>query len=359
MNLDPSDEQRAFGTALRQFLGSTEHLAALRDADPADSPFDRGIWTRMARDIGAHGLLLPTAVGGSEGALTDVVAAFEELGRSLLPGPYIASLVQAPNLLAVADAGLGASWSAELAQGDLVVTAPSGRTDVQVAAVSAAPGSVRVSGTVGPLPFVADADLLLFVTTADELLAVPLDGRLPVANHVSIDPTQWFGTLTLRDTPGVLLARGDSVARAYERSRAQAATALAAEQVGAAGRCVDMAQTYAKQRIQFGRPIGSFQAIKHLLVDMFIELTFARHATWLAAWELDNGVSSRSLPAACSQAATALQLAATSSIQIHGGIAITWEHDAHWYLKRAVATKALFGSPAEHHEALGDELVRA
>ncbi|MEU1548378.1 acyl-CoA dehydrogenase family protein [Nocardia sp. NPDC005745] len=357
MNLDPSDEQRVFAAALRQFLDDADPLRELRDAEPADSPFDRKIWSRLANEIGLHGILLPQAVGGSEGDLLDAVAAFEELGRSLLSGPYVASLVQAPNLLAAAEAEQGAEWSAQLAQGELVVTVPFERTDVKMAGGGTSTGSVRVSGAVGPLPFAAEADLLLLVTTADELVAVPLGERPPIETHVSIDPTQRFGTVTLDNTPGVLLAHGVGVASAHDRALTQAATALAAEQVGAAGKCLETAQAYAKERTQFARPIGSFQAVKHLLVDVFIELTFARRATWLAAWELENGVESRLPRAAWSQAATTLQLAATTSVQVHGGIAITWEHDAHWYLKRAVAFKALFGSPAQHHDALGGELV--
>jgi alkylation response protein AidB-like acyl-CoA dehydrogenase len=357
MNLDPSDEQRALGAALRQFLNAAEPLAALQDADPSKSPFDRKLWCGLANEIGVHGILLPDAVGGSDGDLLDVVAVFEELGRSLLPAPTVASLVQAPHLLAAADAEQGSAWSARLARGDLVITVPFRRSDVRIDGGAGWTESVRVSGPVGPLPFVADADLLLLVTRADELVAVPLHERPPIHAHVSIDPTQRYGTVMLDNSAGVLLARGDGVARAHERALAHGATAIAAEQVGAAGRCLDLAQAYAKQRIQFGRPIGSFQAVKHLLTDMFVELTFARRATWLAAWELVNGIATRSPRAAWSQAATAFQLAATTSVQIHGGIAITWEHDAHWYLRRSAASKALFGSPTEHYDTLGAELV--
>lgn len=355
MNLDPTDEQRALAAALREFLDDVEPLEGLRDADLTDSPFDRTTWSRLATEIGVHGILLPEEVDGSAGDLMDIVAAFEQIGRSLIPGPYLASVVQAPTLLAASDTEQSRQWSTQLAQGELVISVPSGKVDVRI---DGSIGATCVSGTVGPLPFVADADLLLFVTAADELVAVPLQDRPPSQQHVSIDPTQRFGAATLDATPAVVLARGERVASAYEQSLAWAATALAAEQVGAAGKCVDMAQEYAKQRTQFGRPIGSFQAIKHLVAEMFIEVTLARRATWLAAWELSNEVISRAPRAAWSQAATALQLAASANVQVHGGIAITWEHNAHWYLKRAVATKALFGSPADHHDALGAELVR-
>lgn len=356
MNLDPTDEQAALAAALRSFLDDVEPLETLRDADPADSPFDRTTWSRLATEIGVHGILLPEEVDGSAGDLMDIVAAFEEIGRSLIPGPYLASVVQAPILLAAAETEQSRQWSTQLVLGELVISVPSEKVDIRT---GGSLGATSVSGTVGPVPFVADADLLLFVTAADELVAVPLSERPPIQQHISIDPTQRFGTVTLDDTPAVVLAQGERVADAYAQSLAWAATALAAEQVGAAGKCVDMAQEYAKQRTQFGRSIGSFQAIKHLIAEMFIEVTFARRTTWLAAWELANAVTSRAPRAAWSQAATALQLAASANVQVHGGIAITWDHNAHWYLKRAAATKALFGSPAEHHDALGAELVRA
>lgn len=356
MNLDPTDEQTALAAALRSFLDDVEPLETLREADPADSPFDRTTWSRLATEIGVHGILLPEEVDGSAGDLMDIVAAFEEIGRSLIPGPYLASVVQAPILLAAAETEQSRQWSRQLVLGELVISVHSSKVDIRA---GGSLGATSVSGTVGPVPFVADADLLLCVTAADELVAVPLSERPPIQRHISIDPTQRFGTVTLDDAPAVVLAQGERVADAHAQSLAWAATALAAEQVGSAGKCVDMAQEYAKQRTQFGRAIGSFQAIKHLIAEMFIEVTFARRTTWLAAWELANAVPSRAPRAAWSQAATALQLAASANVQVHGGIAITWDHNAHWYLKRAAATKALFGSPAEHHDALGAELVRA
>lgn len=357
MNLDPSDEQRALGAVLRRFFETADPVAAVRHSSSTESPFDIEVWSRLATEIGLHGILLPDTVGGSAGDLLDIIATFEELGRCLLAGPYLASLVQAPILLAVSEGDDVANLSAQLARGELIVSVPAHKaTDVAVSTHS--PGPTTVSGTVGPVPFAADADLLLVVTGADDLVAVPMNPRPAVCNHESIDPTQRFGTVIFDDQPGRLLGRGSAVSRAHERATAYAATSLAAEQVGAAQKCLEMAVSYAKARVQFDRPIGSFQAIKHLLSDVFVEVTLARRATWLAAWELSNGAASGAPLAAWSQAATALQLAATTSVQVHGGIAITWEHNAHLYLKRAVATKALFGAPAEHYEQLGAELVR-
>ncbi|AQA04624.1 hypothetical protein BVC93_21840 [Mycobacterium sp. MS1601] len=358
MNLDPNDEQRALSGALRQFLDAADPLATVRESGSTEGPFDAKIWRRLATEIGLHGMLLPDAVGGSDGDLLDTVATFEELGRYLLAGPYLASLVQAPILLAASADDEGANISARLASGELVVSVSANKADgVELGTHS--PGPTTVSGAVGPIPYAEDAQLLLLVTGADELVAVQLGSQLSLHTHESIDPTQRFGDVIFDRAPGYLLARGSAVSDAYDRCVAYAATALAAEQIGAAQKCLEMAVSYANGRVQFGRPIGSFQAIKHLLSDVFVEVTLARRATWLAAWELSGGTASRAPRAAWSQAAAALQLAATTSVQVHGGIAITWEHDAHWYLKRAVATKALFGAPSEHYDALGAELVQS
>ncbi|WP_433504864.1 acyl-CoA dehydrogenase family protein [Pseudonocardia halophobica] len=355
MDLNPTEEQRALAAVLREFLESAEPTAVLRDTAASDSPFDRKLWARLATEIGLHGILLPESVGGSDGDLLDIVAAFEELGRSLLAGPYLASAVQAPILLRAApDLPQTQEWSTRLAAGELVVSVPLDRAAVHVEGHAE---TARVTGTVGPAPFLDEADLLLLVTSDDELLAVPLSDAPTVDTSESVDPAQRFGMTSLTAAPGVWLAQGAVVAAAHARATKHAATALAAEQTGAAQKCLDMAQAYAKERRQFGRAIGSFQAIKHLLADMFIEVSYARRITWLAAWELQEEAEPRSARAAWSHAANALQFAASSSIQIHGGIGITWEHDAHWYLKRALATKALFGTPSTHHDALASALL--
>jgi len=171
--------------------------------------------------------------------------------------------------------------------------------------------------------------------------------------------TRKVAALEFADTPARLIADEGAAAEILERTLRLAAVALAAEQVGAAQKCLDMSVEYAKLRVQFGRPIGSFQAIKHKCADMLLEVESARSAAYYAAWAAADGSDELPLLASLAKAycSDAFANAATENIQIHGGIGFTWEHDAHLYYRRAKSTEQFLGSPSEHRELLAQRLL--
>jgi alkylation response protein AidB-like acyl-CoA dehydrogenase len=175
----------------------------------------------------------------------------------------------------------------------------------------------------------------------------------------TLDMTRKLAAVELSDTPARLIGDAGAAARILERTLQVAVVALSAEQVGAAQRCLDLSVDYAKLRVQFGRPIGSFQAIKHKCADMLLEVESAKSAAYYAAWAIAEG--SDEVPVVTSLAkaycSDAFASAATETIQIHGGIGFTWEHDAHLYYRRAKSTEQFLGSPAEHRDALAGRLL--
>jgi len=175
----------------------------------------------------------------------------------------------------------------------------------------------------------------------------------------TLDMTRKVAALEFAGTPARLIADEGAAAGILERTLWLAAIALAAEQVGAAQKCLDMSVEYAKLRVQFGRPIGSFQAIKHKCADMLLEVESARSAAYYAAWAAADGSDELPLLASLAKAycSDAFANAATENIQIHGGIGFTWEHDAHLYYRRAKSTEQFLGSPSEHRDRLAQRLL--
>jgi len=205
--------------------------------------------------------------------------------------------------------------------------------------------------------------LILVVAQADggpSLFAVDASASGLIRRKLeTLDLTRKVAALEFAGTPGRLIADESAAAGILERTLRLAAVALAAEQVGAAQKCLDMSVEYAKLRVQFGRPIGSFQAIKHKCADMLLEVELARSAAYYAAWAAANGSDQLPLLASLAKAycSDAFANAATENIQIHGGIGFTWEHDAHLYYRRAKSTEQFLGSPSEHRDLLAQRLL--
>ena len=207
------------------------------------------------------------------------------------------------------------------------------------------------------------ADLILVVAQADagpSLFAVRGDAEgLTRRPLTTLDMTRKQAALTLDGVPAALVGTEGGAADVVTRTLRLAVVALAAEQVGGAQRCLDMSVEYAKIRMQFGRPIGSFQAIKHMCADMLLEVESARSAAYYAAWAAQD--ESDELPLVSSMAkaycSEAYFRAAADNIQIHGGIGFTWEHDAHLYYRRAKSTELMLGTPGEHREIAAGYLI--
>jgi alkylation response protein AidB-like acyl-CoA dehydrogenase len=299
----------------------------------------------------------------------ELIVVLEEMGRSLLCAPYFATIALAANaILTSGDDAAKKELLPGIATGDtiatLAFTEDNGRWDeggIATAATRAGDGWTLdghkmfvLDGNVANLLVVAartPAGLSLFAVEGD----APGLTRTPLA---TMDQTRKQARLELAGVPGRLIGADGGASAGLSRTLDLAAVALAAEQVGGAQRCLDMSVEYAKERVQFGRPIGSFQAIKHKCADMLLEVESAKSAAYYAGWAAAE--SSDELPVVASLAkaycSDAYFHAAAENIQIHGGIGFTWEHDAHLYFKRAKSSELMLGDPSYHRELLAQRI---
>ncbi|MEV0636114.1 acyl-CoA dehydrogenase family protein [Streptomyces sp. NPDC050619] len=375
-----SEEQEQLGRTVRAFLADTSPETEVRRLMETPEGFDRALWLRMGTELGLQGLAVPEEYGGAGCGPVEVGVVMEEMGRALLCAPFLSSAVLATTtLLRCADEDARKRLLPGLASGELVgtlaLTEDSARWDAAGVQLTAreTKGSWRLTGHKMFVLDGATADVVLTVArTGDGIGVFWVDGdaagltREPLP---TMDPTRRQARLDYHDVPATRLrTHGDGwdvVAEVLDR----AAVALAAEQVGVAARALDMAVEYAKVRHQFGRPIGSFQAVKHLLADVLLEVESARAAAHYALLAAENAEPTENtentynadntdpeLPAVASLAkafcSEACLRATAENIQVHGGIGFTWEHPAHLYLKRAKTSQLLFGDPAYHRELL-------
>jgi len=369
VNFTFSEEQDELRSVVRQFLAATTDEAAVRRQMATDEGFDREVWARMAEQLGLQGLIVPEELGGQGYGVLELVVVLEEMGRTLLCAPFFSTVVLATNALLVAgdDEALrthlpGIAAGATIAT--VAFTEPNGRWDEPGIQATAAPagGGWRLTGTKS---YVIDghlADLVIVAARTEagvSLFAVDGDADgLTRTALATIDQTRRQATLQLDDVEGRLIGTDGDGWATLSGVLDLAAVGLAAEQVGGAQACLDMAVEYAKVRVQFGRPIGSFQAVKHTCADVLIELESARSAAHYAGWCASEAPDD--LPAAASLAkaccSDAYLHAAAENIQIHGGIGFTWEHPAHLYFKRAKSSELLFGDPTYHRELLAQRI---
>jgi alkylation response protein AidB-like acyl-CoA dehydrogenase len=365
-----TDEQQLLRDTVRDALRKRATSARVREVMLTDDAFDEAGWQELS-ELGLVGLLVPEADGGSGAGVVEAAIVAEELGRVLLPVPFLSSAVLGATVIDVAaDADQRAALLPALAAGTTKVTL----AHLDTAGHLAADPGVRatrdgdgwvLTGTAG---FVLDgliADTVVTAATTDDglqLFVVPAgaDGltreRVPV-----LDLTRPMATLTydaVRVAEADRLAGGDPIV-ALHRAIGTATAVLANEQVGGATRCLEDATTYAKERIQFGRAIGSFQAVKHKLAETLVKVESARSAAYHAARVVADGDTEEAavaVPLAAAYCAEVYETTSADALQIFGGIGFTWEHDIHLYFKRAKASKLLLGSPRHHRRILGDVL---
>ncbi|MBA2945731.1 acyl-CoA dehydrogenase family protein [Streptomyces himalayensis] len=364
-----SDEHEELRRTVRAFLADTSPENEVRRLMETPEGFDRALWRRMGTELGLQGLAVPEEYGGAGCGPVEVGVVMEEMGRALLCAPFLSSAVLATTtLLRCDDEDARKRLLPGLASGELVatlaLTEDSARWDAEAVQLTARE-SAGCWLLTGHKTFVLDgatADVVLTVArTRDGIGVFWVDGdaagltREPLP---TMDPTRRQARLDYHDVRATRLrTHGDGwdlVSEVLDR----AAVALAAEQVGVASRALDMAVEYAKVRHQFGRAIGSFQAVKHLLADVLLEVESARAAAHYALLAAEG--DDRELPAVASLAkafcSDACVQAAAENIQVHGGIGFTWEHPAHLYLKRAKTSQLLFGDPAYHRERLAQRI---
>jgi alkylation response protein AidB-like acyl-CoA dehydrogenase len=371
-----SDEQDEFRAVVRRFVEERWPTAEVRRLAETPAGFDRAVWKQMGAELGLLGLAIPESHGGQGFGFLEVGIALEELGRQLAGGPYLASAVLATQaILVTASDAQRAAWLPGLAAGELVATLavdePGRRPGLEgVTATCRREGAGwRVSGAKTAVLDGQNADLLLVVARSEgegalQLLAVRPDAPgLEITPVDGLDLSRKLADLSLRDAPAVALGggAGRDAAPALARALDLGAIALAAEAVGAAARCLETAVAYAKERIQFGRPIGSFQAIQHKCAEVMLELETARSAAYWSWWMASQeGVDPAELAEAASiakaVAGDALTRAAAENVQIHGGVGFTWEFDCHLYFRRARAVEHLLGDPVWHRARIAERL---
>jgi alkylation response protein AidB-like acyl-CoA dehydrogenase len=365
-----TDEQEQFRSATRRFLHDKSPTTEVRRLMATAEGYDPAVWRQLSDEMGLPGIHLPEQYGGAGFGMVELCIVTEELGRALLCAPYFSTAVLAAN--AILNAGSEEQKSSllpDLASGarlaTLAITEPNGNWDHRAIALVATPDAdgYRLQGTKS---YVVDghvADLLVVAgrvagTASDEGLALftlkadasGVERRL----IESMDPTRKLARIDFHGAHADLLGNLKDGAKAISRTLDQAAIALSNEMVGGAQTLFDSAVDYSKLRVQFGRTIGSFQAIKHKLADLLLEVELAKSAAYYAAQAAS--VEDPEWPAlAClakAEASEAYLHMAAECIQIHGGIGFTWDNDTHLWFKRAKSSEVFLGQPSYHRELL-------
>ncbi len=363
LNFTFTDEHEELRATVRAFLEEKSDEKAVREHMTSEKGYDPEVWSQMAEQMGLAGLIIPEEHGGADMSYVEMLVVMEEMGRALLCAPFLSTAVFATNaILACADSASQKELLGGIASGSMTATVafaePNGRWDLSAVEMA---GGETLSGTKHLVLDGHTADVILVVAkTKDGLGLYRVDASASGLTRTALpelDLTRKLSRIDFANTPATLLSQGDQ-SEALEKVLGLTLAALAAEQVGGAQQCLEMATDYAKTRLQFGRPIGSYQGIKHKCADMLVAVEFAKSAAYNACFaaaedEPDFLESAAMAKAFCSES---YFHAAADNIQIHGGMGFTWEHPAHLYFKRAKASELLFGDAAYHREALANRI---
>ena len=377
MNFAFSEEQEMLRDTARRFLESKSSSEVVRRLMETEEGYDPALWSEIANQ-GWQAMAIPEEYGGAGFAFMEQAILMEEMGRTLFPSPFLSTVVVGADLVLTA--------GTEEQKQEILPGIASGERTIALAQleengswdsdgitmVAKKDGSDLVID--GVKSFVLDghtADTLIVALRTDDastgddgisLVVVPADSVGTTRRRLeTMDQTRKQAEITFQGVrvpaTAILGAEGAGWA-ALRDTQDRAVVALAFEQVGGAARCLEMSVQYAKDRVQFGRPIGSFQAIKHKCADMLVEVESAKSAAYYAGWAVTAGDDEVKIvaPLAKAYCSEAFFHCAAETIQIHGGIGFTWEHDAHLYFKRAKTDELLFGSPAHHRSILADRL---
>ena len=369
MNFAFSEDQEELRAGIRRFFEQKSPESEVRRLMETTEGYDPAVWSQMSDQLGLQGLAIPEELGGQGFGFVELGIVLEEMGRALLCAPYFSSVVLAANLLLVSgDADAQGRHLPGIAAGRTIATVAltedAGRWDeagITLEATATGGGHALT----GSKTYVLDghvADLILVPArtgAGTSIFAVQGDAagltRTPLS---TMDMTRKQARIELDGVAGELVGPDGGGWPILSRTLDLAAVALANEQVGGAQRVLEMSVQYAKDRIQFGRPIGSFQAIKHKCADMLLEVESAKSAAYYGSWCAQEGNDELPVMASLAKAycSDAYFHAAAENIQIHGGIGFTWEHPAHLYFKRAKTTELLLGDPSYHRELLAQRI---
>jgi len=373
MDIGFSEEQELLRDTARKFLEGECPTKFVREMMATEHAVTDAFWRQLAEN-GWLGITYPEAEGGSGLGLVDLVVLMEEIGRAVMPGPYPATvLLGGAAIAAVGSPEQRREWLPRIAGGEvkatLALTEPNARWDAAgiTATAREARGGFTLTGAKMFVPDAHLADVLIIAARSRDgstmedgvsLFLVPKDAAgLTIRRLPSVDETRKLCEVTLDNVavPGsALLGELHQGWAPLQRVIDRAAVALSAEMCGAAQRVLDMTVDYAKLRVAFGKPIGTYQGVKHKCADMLVEIENAKSLTYYAAWAVDEGEADAPLAVSMAKAAAsdAGRKVCAAGIQLHGGIGMTWEHDLQLYLKRAKADEVMFGDATWHRERI-------
>jgi alkylation response protein AidB-like acyl-CoA dehydrogenase len=369
MNFGFSEEQEELRKMVKRFLEEKSPESEVRRLMATAEGYDPAVWSQMANELALQGLGIPEEFGGQGYGPVELYVVFEEMGAALLCSPYFSTVALAANavLLVGGDADK-AKYLPGIASGEtiatLALTDDAGQWDLDSTSTTATAsgGGFVLSGVRNYVTDGSIASVLFVPAMTDKglsLFAVQANAS-GVAREAlaTMDQTRKQSRIVFDAAPADLVGIEGAAKDGLETTMQVAVAALAAEQVGGAQRVLNNSVEYAKVRVQFGRPIGSFQAIKHKCADMLLDVESAKSAAYYAAWAAQE--LNEELPIAASLAKSFCSEAyfhcAAENIQIHGGIGFTWEHHAHLYFKRAKSSELFLGDPAYHRELLAQRL---
>jgi alkylation response protein AidB-like acyl-CoA dehydrogenase len=376
MQFSLTEEQRLIRDTARSFFAERVPNTAVRAALATEAGYDAGLWSQVTQEMGWGAVALPEAEGGAGLGQVELALVMMEMGRCLFPSPFLPSIGLAlPALLHAGTAAQRQRWLPGIADGTTIATlAHSGgarrpQGDGIEVTLSPQGGGWRLDGIARLVPFAHVAGLILVAArgpgAGTSLLVVPAGTPgLTVERHATLDLTRPLCTVRLDGVTVAgeqLLGEPGGAAPALALALDLGRVALAAEQAGAAEAVLDQTVAYTKTRVQFGRPVGSFQALKHRMADMMVEVETAKTAALYAACTADENPAGLVEAAAIAKAycSDAFLNSAGNAIQLHGGVGFTWDIDAHLYFRRARATATMLGDADQHRERIAQMLEGA
>ena len=373
MHFALTSEQRLIKDNVRSLLTRTAGLERLRAVIESGTGFDAALWNSLAGGIGCAGLMVPESYGGSGLRAVEMALVLEETGRTLAVVPLFETAVLAVQaILLLGTHAQKQTLLPDIAAGRtraaVAITGSSGLPfpDGVAVAMDRNGGGWRLNGSAGFVTFAHVADLLLILTRSQDGLSVvalrAVTVGVSIERLISLDPTRPLCRVDLDDvyvSDDAVLGEPYTATEALSLMLAIGAGLLASEQTGGAEFCLSSTVDYAKQRVQFGRVIGSFQAVKHELADMMVAVEAARSAALYAAAAIDAGGDELFEAASVARVwcSETYRQCAAEAIQLHGGIGFTWEHHAHWYFKRARSSSTWLGEPALHRERVAQLIL--
>ncbi|MCC8940908.1 acyl-CoA/acyl-ACP dehydrogenase [Bradyrhizobium sp. Arg68] len=369
MNFDFSDEQKQMRDEARKFLSEQCPPKAVREVLDGKAPYDKALWKGLA-EMGFLGVAIPEKFGGAGAGHLELCVIAEEMGRALAPVPFSSTVYLAAEAILIAGSDAQKQkWLPKIAAGDAIGTLAlfEGKGNPSPKAINVTANGGVLNGVKKPVADGAIADFAVVAARTGSsgresdisLFIVDLKGSgVEVKPLTNIDLTRGQAEISFKDAKAEPLGAAGEGWGVITQVLDRAAVLMAFEQVGGADRALEMGRDYALDRIAFGRPIGSFQAIKHMLADMYVSATLARSNCYYGAWALstDAGELPEAAAAARISATQAFQHCAKNNIQVHGGMGFTWEFDCHMYYRRANAVAVGLGSLSYWEDALIDRM---